>query len=137
MSTLSLVEGLTIEGLHEDKLLVYTFSRVQREAIDAWYDSVAGLLRDWPRSTPFLMMVDVSATMLIPTPYGRKRTTELSQLYPDVWGRTALIVEKSLQGRVFRFLLDQLQRVSKAKRERRAFTARAEAIAWLEELLTL
>ncbi|MCB9438517.1 MAG: hypothetical protein H6673_16215 [Anaerolineales bacterium] len=137
MSIQELVDGLTLECLHNDQLLVYTFSTAQREAVDAWYDSVAGLLQGWSRSNPFLMVVDASAAMLIPTPYARQRSNDLSKLNPDITGRTALIIQDNLTGQIFRFLLSQLQRTSKAKRDRQAFTTRAEAIAWLEELLTL
>lgn len=137
MVTQQLAEGLTFEPLHEGKLLVYTFTGVHREAVDAWFDSVAGLLEAWPQGRPFLMAVDASASILVPTPYARKRTNELSQLHPEVTGRTALIIENKLTGQVFRFLLGQLQRASKAKRERQAFISKPDAIAWLEELLSV
>lgn len=137
MSIQELADGLTLEFLHDDQLVVYTFSTAQREAVDAWYDSVAGLLQGWPRSNPFLMVVDASASMLTPTPYARERSNHLSKLNPEVTGRTALVIRNNLTGQIFRFLLGQLQRASKAKRERQAFTTRAEAIAWLEELLTV
>lgn len=125
------IPGLTVERLYRGRITIVTADSADGEAIETGFDIVMNEIENWPDTTvPYLLLLDMSRVML--TPFVRRKALELSQIRPEVTGRTAIIISASTIGHLIRvFVSNSLE----GSRERRVFFSREDGQAWLEELL--
>jgi hypothetical protein len=122
---------VTREWLDNRQLVVYTIQSLTREATDAWVEAALELFRQWPANKPILIVYDFAQSGGVAlTPYIRKRAEELSVIRPDVRGRVAVILPRSVGTQAARiFILAKL----KKSRLRRIFFTREEGLAWVRQ----
>ena len=129
-----IAHGVVLERLYDEQLVIFTVTSVALEAIDAWAESAIALLETWPTDQPHLVMHDVSDRELALTPHIRKRAQDVANAFPDIEGRSAVIMPKGPGGFVLRPFINLLRR-GREGREQRVFLDREKGLAWLEELL--
>ena len=124
--------GLTRQWIRDRRIVVFKLTNSSRELTDAWFAAVVETYKQCPPGQSYLCLQDLSQGNLTITPYGRQRTSELSSLYPELRGRTAVLVSKSLMGQMMKGLL-RLIGNRETGRNRRIFFHKDEALRWLED----
>ncbi len=120
------------EWLHDGKIFAIAVKEGTRLALDAWYNQVAEVVRQWPASQPLLLLHDFSQTNASMTPYARARSQELMELRPELGGRSAVILART----PFWSLVQLLLRSQRSGlRARQVFFSRQEGLTWLERAL--
>jgi hypothetical protein len=125
--------GVTRQWLYNKRIVAYRVQDIHRKTVDAWAEAVTEDVNNWSPDRPLLNLHDFTAieTMSF-SPYVASRARALTALAPNLTGRTALLMQKSLVSTiVYMFLKSQHNRV----RPRQIFTDAREALAWLKELL--
>ena len=128
---------VTLEWLHEGRIVVFTLGSVQREAVDTFIDTYMGILRNWSTSQTFLMVLVAQKTNIFITPYFRKRLNEAIPLARSrkLNGRMAVAVQKSPLLQVVRLFIKANYSKQRDTIEPELFFTREEALVWLEEML--
>ena len=129
-----LSEHVTTKHVHDGKIIIYEVTDVRRESVDVWAKVAHDTLVNWSPDYPYLNLQDFSGVEnFAMTPYVRQRAEELMEPRPELSGRTAIVLKKSLGSRIVSMFI-RAKRVKKA-RQRRLFFTQEEALAWLEEWL--
>ncbi|MCC7449677.1 MAG: hypothetical protein IT324_19820 [Anaerolineae bacterium] len=119
---------LSREWIADGHIVVYTLQDGTRTTIDRWVKAFTADIAAWPEDRPFLVIHDFSARQVTTTPYGREGGDKLVNVRPEVKGRVAVLLPKTIAAHLIRLFLDQH---TKGGRERRIFTSREDAIKWL------
>ena len=129
-------ENFSVEWLEEDKIATFKVNSIKPHVIDTWADKVKEVMLAWPSNKILLTLHDYSATKnFVTTSHLRRRSKENTQLRSDLDARTAVVMPDSFVIRMTSVLLRALPQPKKTSRQRRIFTSRAEALAWLSEAL--
>ena len=120
--------------LHNKRMVVYKFSSAAHPVIDHWFEDFLAHLQNASPDKPFLMLCDVSHANLVLNPYVRTRTVEMTQQRPEIPGRIAAVVGKSISGHLLKGFF-RLLNSSRNQRQREVFFTVEEAVRWLEEAL--
>lgn len=120
---------VTLQWLDNKQLVVYMVQSLTREATDAWVENALELFRQWPANKRILIVYDFTLCGGVAlTPYIRKRAEELAIIRPEISGRVAVILPRSVGTQAARlFVLAKL----KKSRVRRIFFTREEGLAWV------
>lgn len=122
--------GVSRCWLDEGKIVWFTLESIDRKVIDAWVSAVEEVFKDWPTDLPFLTVQDFSRCEgLALTSYIRKKGEYLASLRPELSGRNALVLRRSVVAQAVKLLLIQM---NDKRRERRMFFSAQEAIEWLQ-----
>ncbi len=118
----------TREWLADSRIICYRFISTGSEAADQWYQEVVNLFSRWDGHKPLLLLIDLSLPDNILSAEAIKRAREASIQYPDVPGKTALLIDSTSPAHNVNAMVDH---VLAGSREREIFTSEAEAVAWL------
>ncbi len=126
---------LTRTFLSDERIVAFTISSMNRATLDKWAAAAAFELEHWNENLPFLNLQDFSACQNFSfTPYLRQKSEEITTGRPDKIGRTAVVIQKSLNSQIVRmFLLAKKDMY----RQRQIFFKREDALRWLEDWLNL
>ncbi len=122
---------VTREWIDNKRIVIYRIYGITREAVDEWITSAFEIFKLWPATEPLLVVYDFSESGgLSITPYIRKRTAELAEARPELMGRAAVILPRTIGAQAARiFVLISL----KKNRVRRVFFTVDEALAWIRK----
>ena len=132
-SIITIGEGLTKEFLFGERIVIYHLDTVAREILDAGADDVLDTMKNWQTNQPFLVLYDITSTKIALTPHLRHRLQELSNAFPDLKGRAAVVLPQSIITQVFRLFVRSQNRIGRSKQ---VFFSRESAIDWLKEKLS-
>lgn len=131
-----LAPHITREDLCNGQIVIFTLTDMTRATVDVWIDAcreVMTLCHDEGR--PMLILQDLSRQGVVNTPYSTERGKELSDLYPDLRGRTAFLLPPNQEG--LRIKLFMRRTMNQQTRQRSAFDTREDALEWLMQWATL
>lgn len=129
-----LSEHVATKYVYDGKIIIYEVTDVRRESVDVWAKVAHDTLVNWSPDYPYLNLQDFSGVdNFAMTPYVRLRAEELMEPRPELLGRTAIVLKKSLGSRIVSMFI-RAKKVKKA-RQRRLFFTQEDALAWLEEWL--
>ncbi len=112
------------------KIVWFSLEAIDREVIDGWVTAVEEVFKNWPADQPFLTIQDFSKCEgLALTSYIRNKGEHLASLRPELPGRNALVLRRSVVAQAVKMLLIQM---NDKRRERRMFFSAQEAIEWLQ-----
>lgn len=120
--------GYKRELLAEDKVVCYRFESLGTATADQWFVDVIELFENWDKHKPLLLLIDIRQPDNLLSAQAMMRARQVSQLRPDVPGKTAMLVDPSEPTQNVELLLDK---VLSPTRERDTFSSEATAIAWL------
>ena len=122
---------VTREWIDNRRIIIYRVYSITREAVDDWIASAFEIFMAWPATEPLLIVYDFSVSgALSITPYIRKRTAELAEARPELMGRAAVILPRTIGAQAARiFVLISL----KKNRVRRVFFTMDDALAWIRK----
>lgn len=121
--------GISMQWLHEGKILAVTALNITREAIDVWTEAIIAAELTYFKDRPVRLLLDIG--MLPPTPYARQKSEEIVKQTAHLYGRTAVVLRPSLTTQTIRFFVERILRRSGSSFERRIFLSRADALTWL------
>ncbi len=124
--------GIIREWLVDGYVLCYTIKSVSRKSVDAWADDLIEKSKALPADCPFLLLQELADPALSLTPYVRSRVNDHRKACPNLRGRVALILPRTVMAGVIQFVIKQN---STALIQQRAFFDRESALAWLQEEL--
>ncbi|MBI5930931.1 MAG: hypothetical protein HY862_16595 [Chloroflexi bacterium] len=122
---------VTRELIDNGRITVYHLLSIKREAVDEWITSALETFKNWPSKEPFLVIYDfLESGGLTLTPYIRKRSQELAVARPELMGRAAIVLPRTIGAQAAKmFVLISLQK----SRQRRVFFTMDEALAWIRK----
>ena len=120
----------TKEWLADGRIACYRFTSTGAEAAEKWYSEVVDLFTHWDRSQPLLLLIDLSEPDNMLSPEALRAAQAVSQISPDVAGKTALVIDSEEPAHNVTGLVEH---VLEDTRERKIFGSEAEAVAWLLE----
>lgn len=117
----------------DERVVVFSFKKNDKETIDVYADWVIETLRAWQPTKPLLIAYDGSAAMI--TPHLRKRAVEIYVAVPTegIQGRTAIILPNSSIGQFMQVFANRMMRVQNPHMQRRFFVKMEEAVLWLNQ----
>ena len=117
--------------LADGQIVVFEAVGANRDTVDAWFDVTTETHQAWSYDEPHYEIHDMRQSTM--TPYARAKALELGDLYVDMVGRSAIIVQDSHIGSFMTFFVNRvLNRLSKTC-ERRVFKDFDEGLAWIRE----
>jgi hypothetical protein len=127
----TIAPGITLEWLCDGRIPAFTMKTSARASIDAWIEKLKEVGKEWPAGQPFLSLQDISDKNVGATPYFRARIEEMPTWRPQqVEAHVALIVPRSIQGRLFQMFLQ-----ARKGEPVRIFFSREDGLAWLVKRL--
>lgn len=123
-------ELFTREWLANGKVICFRFVSTGQEAAETWFGAAVSLFTAWDQSVPLLMLVDLSQPDNQLSAEALKSARKASQTYPDVPGKTALLIDGDEPSQNVKALVEHLLA---GTRPRKLFSSEDEAIAWLLE----
>ena len=120
----------TQEWLADGRIACFRFASTGEEAADTWYTEIVDLYANWDRSKPMLLLIDLSKPGNKLSSQALRAARAVSQVSPEVSGKTALIIDDSIPAQNVTGLVEH---VLEDTRERKIFSSEAEAVAWLLE----
>ncbi|MBX3080322.1 MAG: hypothetical protein KF716_01730 [Anaerolineae bacterium] len=126
-----IASGLSLEWLYNGRVLIFTWTSINRETIDAFAEAYRTLLSTWDASEPFHQLNDLRFEGFNFTPYLRHAVQQVisESLQRGVHGCVANVVQPGLSMRVVQFFLHALSFMPNNKAE--LFTDYDKAVAWL------
>jgi hypothetical protein len=127
---------VSIERLHQDKFWIISIHEFSTNAIDAWADSIREYRKAMGDSKERYLVYDTSnIPRLGMTSYLRKIATKVGKEAPQETGRVAVVLSSSsIIWQVIQMFLNFITKQLQPKLELKIFSAREEAIAWVEEI---
>ena len=117
--------------LDDNKIVVFEPDGADRDTVDAWYDTTTATHKAWSYNEPHYEIHDMRHSTM--TPYARAKALELGELYKNMTGRSAIIVQDSHIGSFMGFFVNRiLNRLNKTF-DRRVFKDFDEGLAWVRE----
>ncbi len=127
------IDGLYVNHLNDNQVLVCTIEKLPRNVVDAWIDVCLEEMKKCnEEGRPVLVLQDLSDSRAIQTPYSKTRGEEATEAYPELEGRTAYVMPDTPDNQRLKLFI---QRQPHRYRERRIFFTFDEALAWLQEAL--
>lgn len=120
----------TREWLADSRIVCYRFISTGSEAAEKWYQEVVELFSQWDGSKPLLLLIDLRQPDNILSAEALQRAREASKRYPNVPGKTALLIDSASPAHNVSAMVEH---VLVGSRPRELFTTEAEAVAWLLE----
>lgn len=121
---------VTLESLDEGKLVILTLADMTRSTVDIWVEACLQYIQTCHEEGWSLRILqDLSAQPVTQTPYSREEGRKLTLAYPDVGGKIAFVFPKTVSAQRMRNFIHSLP---SAKRQRRVFPNREQALAWLQ-----
>lgn len=124
---------IKVDWQFDARIAVLTATVLSRQAIDQWFDVISEIIKDWPSDKPYLLLHDSSDPRNILTPYVRARVRELYPFRPDLKGKIAVIVPRTIGGQMFRIYMNNIARSHNITM--RAFVTREDGLDWLVKSL--
>lgn len=131
--TITIGEGLTKTYRFDKQIVVYHLDTVARDVIDSGADDVLETMENWPTGHPFLVIYDIVSTKIALTPHLRHRLQGLSRAFPDLEGRAAVVLPRSVITQVFKLFVIAQNRVG--GRRKQVFFTRDAGIEWLKQVI--
>ncbi len=122
--------GFSFKWLYDRRLLYVIGDSSSRADIDAWYQFMASVIKDWPEDRIYLAVQDLSSPKFTLTPYARARASDTYKVRPALKGRVALILPKTFVGQLIRLFIHGERR---NHFETRFFVTQSDALAWLAQ----
>lgn len=122
--------GYTKEWLMNGRVLACRFQRTDRATADAWYADMRDMFLAWNEDRPLHLLIDLSQPGTM-SAQGMMRARQLSHVRPDLVGRTAILVGRSLATQVMKALIRS--GLGEGARQRLMFSSEQSAVAWLLE----
>jgi hypothetical protein len=120
----------TRETLADSRIVCYRFISTGSEAADIWYNEIVNLFSKWDADRPLLLIIDLSQPGNALSAEAIKRAREASTQYPNVPGKTALIIDPNATAFNVNAMVSH---VLAGGRPREIFTNEPDAVAWLLE----
>ncbi len=117
--------------LADGRIICYRFISTGEEAAGAWFSEVDDLFSNWDGSKPLLLLVDVSRCDNQLSSEALRIASNLSNIHPDLKGKTALVIESSKPAQNVYGVVDH---VLADTRERKIFSSEVEAVTWLLQI---
>jgi hypothetical protein len=126
-------DDLVIERFCDGHIVAFKILDMTPVAVDQWVDACRNEMETCVKEErPLLILQDLSESAAQQTAYSKVRGRELTTAYPELRGRVAFVLSKTLSTyRVRHFVKGQ----ELEARERQIFLTREEAIEWLKEFL--
>lgn len=125
--------GIWCEVLEDGKIQTITVKSVARASVDAWANHVTDNVNQWDASKPYLMLYDFSDPKVSFTSYIRQKSSELTELRPEVRGKVAVVMMRN----PVNFLVMVFAQVRpRASRQIKIFFDRESALNWLNDRTT-
>jgi hypothetical protein len=125
-------KGLTKAFLFDKRIVIFHLDTVARDIIDAGAKDVLETMKNWPTKHQYLVIYDITSAKIALTPHLRQRLQELAKAYPDLKGRSAVVLPRSVITQVFKLFVIAQNRVGRRKQ---VFFDRESAIAWLQQVM--
>ncbi|MBI5930929.1 MAG: hypothetical protein HY862_16585 [Chloroflexi bacterium] len=123
--------GVARRWLDGGLIVWFSIESVDRNVIDAWGRGAEEAIMNWPADRPFLTVQDFSnCDGLALTPYIRKKGEYLANLRPELPGRNAVILRRSVAAQAVKMFLMAMK---DKRRERRLFFSTPDGIEWLRQ----
>jgi len=119
-------KGLTKAFLFDKRIVIFHLDTVARDIIDAGAKDVLETKHQ------YLVIYDITSAKIALTPHLRQRLQELAKAYPDLKGRSAVVLPRSVITQVFKLFVIAQNRVGRRKQ---VFFDRESAIAWLQQVM--
>ncbi len=123
-------ELFTKERLADGKIICFRFISTGQEAAASWFYEAVELFKNWGDSAPLLMLVDLSQPDNQLSAEALKSARQASQTYPDVPGKSAILIDGDEPSHNIKGLVEHLLA---GTRDRKMFSNEDEAVAWLLE----
>jgi hypothetical protein len=121
-------DTFTREELADGRIVCFRFVTTGSEAAEVWFREVIDLFSSWDKSKPLLLLIDLSQPDNMLSPEAIKSGREASVRYPNVPGKTALLIDAGSPAHNVEAMVDH---VLAGARPREIFTDQTEAVAWL------
>jgi hypothetical protein len=118
------------EWMADGQILAYRFPSMRRDDIDAWARDITAELETWPPEKRLRLIYDVRPAGNFLSAHALRTTREISQLRPDVSGRTAVLIASRFVAQVASVTIRGL---GNRHRQRLIFYDESAAVAWLLE----
>jgi hypothetical protein len=127
-------EFLSVEFLHNGKLVIFTVTSIHPSVITSWANKVKEVMTVFPAGKVYYNLHDYTqANSFVTTPFLRQKSKENALLRPDLSAFTAICIPPSVLSHITRLFVQALPRHRDAKRERRIFFSRQEGLNWIED----
>ncbi|MCS7072160.1 MAG: hypothetical protein NZM00_11685 [Anaerolinea sp.] len=122
--------GYTKEWLANGRIIACRFQQTDRATADAWFEDMRELFLSWNENRPLHLLLDLTKPGTI-SAQALTRGRQLSHVRPDLPGRTAILVGRSLATQVMKMIVRA--GLGGEVRQRMLFGSEPVAIAWLLE----
>ena len=135
MSTIEkLTDELWRQRFFDDQIIAYKVWTAHRVNIDAWIEACAADMFNAVRDNKnILVLQDLTSPRFGQTPYYRERGGELTDAFPELQGRVALLMAPGPEATRIRLFLRS--GVNRKTRQRDAFVTWKEAMRWLMDAI--
>lgn len=125
--------GLQQEWAVEGRAVILTVTDTSLDTLETWAQTCRELLLEWPAHQPLLLLHDYSQVDVIISPYIRRTSEELMQIRPELPGKVAVVLTKTIVAQIAHAALNTLWKQGLKARQRRVFFDREDGLAWLLE----
>lgn len=120
--------GLSLEWLYDHRMVYITLKNMSRDTVDLWVNTLAPIMKDWPREKSFRVLYDATDPRISLTPYLRTRLAEFNKVSGGMTGRAGLLMAKTFVAQITQlFLRSQYHPTIQT----RIFFDRDEAMSWI------
>lgn len=128
-----LAEGLLRAYDCDGQIVIFRLTNMTRKTLDVWYEACQSYMRQClDEQRPSLILQDYSSPNMALTPYFGHHGQLLTNSYPELSGRTAILLPSSLEAHRLRLYL--MKSVNKNTRQRNIFATQGEALRWLKQV---
>jgi hypothetical protein len=132
--TIQVAEGLHRENLYDGHIIIYRVETVEANALDAgMYDILTHMDTLYHQRQLWLVLFDVTSPAVTLVQDVRIRLRFLNNAYPQVAGRTAILLSRDDPKTDLQMFIWFLPRTT--PREKKLFFSESEALLWLAETL--
>lgn len=125
-----LSSGLWRQHFCDGQIVAFKIWDAHRATIDVWIEACLQAMYACARDGHRMRILqDLSARQFAQTPYSKTRGTELTEAFPELLGRTALLIRKGPDAQRIRLFI--LRDADPNTRQRQAFVEPEEALQWL------
>ena len=129
----TITPGLTLQWLHDGRVLVYTWTSISRQTVDIFSQVYMEILDTWPIKEPLYQLNDLRFEGFSFTPYLRNAVQQVirESLKRGMTGRVANVMQPGLFMRGVQFFLRATALGPGVRAE--IFANYVEAINWLDQ----
>lgn len=131
VETIVLGTGITRELACDGRVTIFILSDMTRVTVDIWVDACDTLMRAAVEaSAPVYIVQDLSHPNVTQTPYSQERGQALTEAYPELKGRIAVVLPNNHASHRIRLFI---KRQNNHYRQREVFFTREAALEWMNE----